>query len=263
MLLLLTLACAPADPYAGCTVTTVLTDDSGLQESVSTDVYDEEGREVSTRTDSHGGRTEKFTTWEGECPVFQRWFDSASERMAETTTTCDEHGDVTLVEAVLVEQVDGISQTSEWGYSYVNGHDEAGRLVQVRVDEHDEGLLHQVLNYTWGQCDDPIVSSWQSDEGDHGETELACNASGQPTETNKRWIDADGELLTLGRRRWTYDGLGRWSEEVRDAGPDTPVVLTYTARWPDLAAPGPAEVRAEWPEERFEATWTYSYDCPG
>jgi hypothetical protein len=263
MLLLLTLACTPADPYAGCTVTAVVTDGSGLQDSVSTVVYDEEGREVSARTDRDGGRVESFTTWEGECPVLQRWFDTSGQRAAETTTTCDEHGDVTLVETVAVEEIDGVSETSDWGYTYVNGHDDEGRLVHVRMAEHDDGIRQQVLTYTWGRCNDPIVSGWHNDGSDNGRTELACNASGQPTESNERWFDADGELASLSRRQWTYDALGRWSEEVRDTGPDTPVILAYTARWGDLAAPGPAEVRGEWPDERFEATWSYSYDCRG
>lgn len=269
MLILLLVACAPEPPssYAGCAVDTVVTGPTGTVDSTRVETYDADGHLVVDTRDFGDGVEHAEMTWADGCLVRQDVLhtDEASTRRRTVELTCDEHGDRTRVQAVAVESFDdGLVESGAWGETYVNRHDDDGRLVHVRVDDDGDSGRHAELAYAWGACDDPVVSTVVNDAGTSEETTVTCRGDGQPLVSEKRWFDAEGHHIETMRTLHTYDARGRWITRASDRGEGTGVDLEYTATWGPGAEPGPAAVvERRGAELDLTQTSTYTYACGG
>lgn len=261
-MLVVLLACSTSEhrDLAGFTeVATAFSPNGGVL-SIETREFDDAGRIVATRYESANNTVESSTVYEGDCPVNGvrvRTNETGAETY-DTATTCDAHDTPTFTRSIgVITSKTGMElEYFSWEQSYVNTHDEQGRLIEtVRVD----GEYDITYTYGWGECQSPTFTSYASQGGDFGESYLQCDSEGRRTEIMSTAFDVDGVPWDTTRTRFAYDVLGRLVSTLRDDGEGTELQAEYALIWDDLTAPGPtSETLHEHGE--LAQSWEFTYE---
>lgn len=239
--MLLLLGCADeVSPFANRSVTTTWFEDGGdVVSTVRRVEYDDQGRVVTSETESLSRLETVTTAWEGQCPVRSETLRLSADEVEEMvySTSCDAHDNI--VERVLEyrDETDGEIYAYSATSVYANSYDDAERLVRVEWSEDGEAVQTRVQG--WADCELPTRTSWFNPSGDFGVSASTCDAAGRVTEVEHSTFDADENLVDQGRTRFFY-GIGGNLVEMRyDDGPGTEVTTRSTQAWGAPFAPGP------------------------